>query len=141
IRYSVLLDDSWRTVRARVVGASDAGTREVELEAGRDGTWRIDGEAAPHLTCCIDVDLEASVVTNALPVHRLDLRVGQEADVPGAYVRASGLMVERLEQSYVRLADRDGRQHYRYHAPAFDFECELVYDRAGLVVHYPGIAV
>ena len=29
---------------------------------------------------------------------------------------------------------------YRYRAPSFDFECELVYDESGLVLDYPGIA-
>jgi hypothetical protein len=49
--------------------------------------------------------------------------------------------VERLEQHYVRLADDGGRQRYRYTAPRFDFECELLYDESGLVLDYPGIAV
>ena len=47
--------------------------------------------------------------------------------------------MERLEQSYRRLADDSGRR-FHYAAPAFDFECELSYDRAGLLMEYPGIA-
>ena len=55
-------------------------------------------------------------------------------------MRAGDLSVERLEQRYLRLPDDSGRQRYRYRAPAFDFECELVYDESGLVLDYPGIA-
>jgi hypothetical protein len=33
-----------------------------------------------------------------------------------------------------------GRERYDYTAPAFEFRCELVYDAAGLVLDYPGIA-
>jgi hypothetical protein len=80
-------------------------------------------------------------LTNALPVHRLVLDVGQQASAPAVYVRAVGLNVERLEQSYVRLADEAGQQRYRYTAPAFGFACQLDYDDAGLVLSYPGIAV
>jgi hypothetical protein len=80
-------------------------------------------------------------MTNALPVHRLHLHLGQQAAAPAAYVRAVGLAVERLEQSYVRVSDEDGRQRYDYVAPTFDFTCRLVYDETGLVVDYPGIAV
>jgi hypothetical protein len=97
--------------------------------------------AAPHLDGCLDVDLEASAMTNALPVHRLDLATGERAQAPAAYVRAPDLSVERLEQQYLRMSDRDGHQRYDYSAPAFDFSCQLVYDEAGLVLDYPGIAV
>ena len=50
------------------------------------------------------------------------------------------LDVERLEQRYLRIDDGTAHQRYQYTAPAFDFRCELVYDRAGLVLEYPGIA-
>ena len=48
--------------------------------------------------------------------------------------------VERLEQSYRRLADAGGRRRYDYTAPSFGFRCEIDYDADGLVAEYPGIA-
>jgi hypothetical protein len=111
----------------------------------------VNGVAAPQLTGCLDVDLESSAFTNALPVHRLALSVGQEADAPAAWVRAADLSVERLEQRYAREANEGDRQRYHYTSPAFEglgprvsgelFETELVYDQAGLVIDYPGITV
>ena len=101
------------------------------------GHWLVDGQAAPRLDGCLDVDLESSAMTNAFPVHRLGLPVGGQAAAPAAYVRALDLAVERLEQTYVRTAD----DSYDYASPAFDFECRLVYDDSGLVLDYPGIAV
>jgi hypothetical protein len=101
------------------------------------GRWRVNGAAAPALDGCLDLDLESSAMTNALPVHRLQLEVGEHAEAPAAYVRAVDLTVERLEQRYVRLDDDGGRQRYRYSAPRFRFECELVYDEHGLVLDYP----
>ena len=80
-------------------------------------------------------------MTNALPVHRMDLRVGDRASAPAAYVRAVDLSLERLGQDYVRTADEGGHQRYEYAAPAFGFACRLVYDESGLVLDYPGIAV
>jgi hypothetical protein len=57
-------------------------------------------------------------------------------------VRAPGLEIERLEQSYTRLADGDDdHTRYEYRAPRFRFECELQFAPDGLVVEYPGIAV
>ena len=89
----------------------------------------------------LDVDLEASAMTNALPVRRIGLPVAARAAAPAAYVRAVSLAVERLEQTYVRAADEASWQRYDYAAPAFDFTARLVYDQAGLVLDYPGIAV
>ena len=80
-------------------------------------------------------------MTNALPVRRMGLPVAARAAAPAAYVRAVGLAVERLEQTYVRAADEASWQRYDYAAPAFDFTARLVYDQAGLVLDYPGIAV
>jgi hypothetical protein len=93
------------------------------------GRWRVDGRPAPLLDGCTDADLEASAFTNALPVNRLGLEVGQRADAPAAYVRALDLRVERLEQQYTRLPDEDEGSRYDYRAPQFDFACVLVYDQ------------
>ena len=83
---------------------------------------------------------QSSSLTNAFPVNRLRLEPGGSADAPAAYVRALDLAVERLEQGYVRIDDGTGGARYDYTSPAFDFRCELVYDAAGLVLDYPGIA-
>jgi hypothetical protein len=139
VHYAIEFDDVWVTKSARVTGRSAIGQHDVELETDGRGRWRVDGLPAAYLDGCRDVDLEASCLTNALPVHRLGLEVGQAADAPAAYVRALDLGVERLEQRYTRLGDRDGAQRYHYQAPVFEFECELSYDRAGLVLAYPGI--
>src|ERR687891_131049 len=74
-----------------------------------------------------------------LPVHRLALGVGQEADAPAAYVRWLDLRVERLEQHYVRVDDSGTRQRFHYTAPVFHYDDHLVYDGSGLVLDYPGI--
>jgi hypothetical protein len=138
IRYLVVLDRRWRTRRAHVVGQSQAGSREVRLEVDGD-RWIVDGQRAPSLDGCADVDLEASACTNALPVNRLGLDVGQRAQAPAAWVRVD-LSVERLEQSYARTEDADERAHYDYAAPGHDFTAKLVYDENGLVIDYSGLA-
>jgi hypothetical protein len=140
VQYSIVLDARWVTRSVTVTARSSSGSREVRLESSGAGTWLVDGAAAPHLDGCVDVDLEASVVTNALPVRRLGLQVGAAADVPAAFVRAPGLAVERLEQRYLRLDDEGGHQRYAYAAPRFDYTGTLGYDSSGLLLEYPGIA-
>ena len=141
VDYEIQVDVGWRTRSARATGRSTTRARTRLLERNGEGRWRIDGEPAVHLDGCLDVDLESSAMTNALPVHRLALPTGATAQAWAAYVRAPDLSVERLEQQYTRTADRHGHQRYDYTAPAFDFSCQLVYDEAGLVLAYPGIAV
>ena len=140
VEYEIELDGAWVTRRARAAGRSARGRRETILEADGSGSWTVDGAAAPHLDGCLDADLESSSLTNAFPVRRLGLAVGDEAQAPAAYVRAADLGVERLEQRYQRLADHDGRQRFAYAAPAFAFQTGLVYERDGFVLDYPGIA-
>ena len=140
VSYAIRLDETWATRSAQIKGRSASGVRYVRLEADGLGRWRADGEVASHLDGCLDVDLESSAMTNALPIHRMGLRVGARASAPAAYVRALDLSVERLEQDYVRSADESHHQRYDYAAPVFGFACRLVYDESGLVLDYPGIA-
>jgi hypothetical protein len=141
VGYSIVAAADWTTRSARVVGHSASGRRERTLEADGAGAWLVDGSAAPQLDGCLDVDLESSSFTNALPVHRLGLGVGDAADAPAAYVRALDLSVERLEQRYARVADTGARATYEYAAPRFDYADRLVYDAHGLVLAYPALAV
>jgi hypothetical protein len=141
VTYAIRLDETWTTRSAQITGRSASGIRQVQLEADGLGRWQVDGEAASHLDGCLDVDLESSAMTNALPVHRMGLRVGARASAPAAYVRALDLRVERLGQDYTRTADKGRSQRYDYAAPVFDFAGRLAYDESGLVLDYPGIAV
>ena len=141
VEYVIDLDVTGATRSARVRGRSAAGYSLTLLEADGAGRWLVDGVSAPHLDGCLDVDLESSAMTNALPVRRMGLAPGARAAAPAAYVRAIGSAVEQLEQTYLRAPDEAARQRYDYAAPAFDFACRLTYDESGLVLDYPGIAV
>lgn len=141
VQYAIAVDTRWATRSARVTGRSSAGARQIDIETDGHGRWLVDGEHAAALDGCLDVDLESSSMTNALPARRLGLRVGDQASAPAAYVRALDLSVQRLEQQYVRVPDEDGTRRYDYSSPAFDFSCRLIYDASGLPLDYPGIAV
>ena len=140
VRYAISLDERWTTRAVEVWSWSSSGARRLRLEADGVGTWRRDGVEIADLRGCLDVDLESSACTNTIPVHRLDPGAGQTVDAPAAYVRAIDLTVGRLEQQYAGVEDVGPLRRFDYRAPAFNFECRLVYDEAGLVLEYPGIA-
>jgi GrpB-like predicted nucleotidyltransferase (UPF0157 family) len=139
VSYAIEVDERGWTRAAEISERSRGGTRNVVLQTSGDGTWVVDGRVVPLLDGCYDVDLEASAMTNALPIRRLGLHPGDSAQVPAAYVRSPGLAVERLEQGYRREGSQQ-EHRYAYSAPVFDFQCEFVYDSSGLLVDYPGIA-
>jgi hypothetical protein len=141
VEYAIEVDAAWVTRSARIRGRSAGGFSAALLEADGAGHWLVDGTPARHLDGCLDVDLEASAMTNALPVRRMGLPAAAREAAPAAYVRAAGLAVQRLEQAYARTADEASCQRYDYTAPAFGFAARLVYDESGLVLDYPGIAV
>jgi uncharacterized protein len=141
VSYRIDTDEAGVTRSVRVTGTSAIVSTEVRLDHDGQGSWLRDGRPAPELRGCLDVDLESSAMTNALPVRRLRLAVGAQVSAEAAYVRAADLTVERLEQTYGRIADEGPLQRYDYAAPRFDFTCVLRYDEHGLVTTYPGIAV
>lgn len=141
VDYEIELSPEWLTRRARISSRTVSGRHDVLLERDGESRWLVDGVPAARLHGCLDVDLESSALTNAFPIHRLRLGVGDEADAPAVYIRALDLRVERLEQHYQRMESAGPGHRYAYSCAAFDFAAELVYDESGLVTEYPGLAV
>jgi len=136
ITYNIELDDSWHVQRATITGINDT---RLTIQK-QDARWLINGVHQPNLDGCVDLDLEASAVTNTIPMHRLALNVGQKGASRAAYVRTHTLAVEVLDQTYYRLDDEDGKLVFDYHSPRFDYRDTLYFAADGLVLDYPSIA-
>jgi uncharacterized protein len=130
IAYRVEVDAGWRTRGARVEQILE-GRHRLLVVGYEGGRWTVGQEERPDLRGCRDVDLEATPVTNTLPLKRTRLRVGSRADVRAAWVRFPGLEVAPLDQSYERL----GRRLYRYRSST-GYTAEIEVDGFGLVVRY-----
>lgn len=137
LEYEVTCDSEWRTTRAFVQGW--IGRLPVDLEIVRDDEqgWRLNGLPHPALAGCVDIDLNFSPSTNLLPIRRLDLNVGDTAEVRAAWLRFPSMTLEVLEQRYRRTGDT----MYRYESVASGFACSLEVSEFGLVTHYPGFFV
>ena len=129
VRYLIAVDESWRT-RSAEVELEDGGRREVRLTSDTGGHWSRDGQPVLDLDGCIDADLEWSPSTNTLPIRRLGLEVGESRAVTAAWLRFPSLQVQRLDQSYERLAET----RYRYRSGLFT--ADLAVDDDGLVLQY-----
>lgn len=142
VAYDVDVDRRWRTRSARLRSRGQDGDRELLVERDELDRWSVDGVHDPALDGCVDVDLEASVVTNVLTLRRLAraLEAGDAIDVPAAFVRLD-LAVVRLEQTYAVGGHADAGGVVAYRAPVFDVDVQIAVDAAGLVTDYPGLAV
>lgn len=135
--YEVACDSEWRTTAAFVRGWIGRQPIDLRITCDEGQDWRLNSVAHPALAGCIDVDLNFSPSTNLLPIRRLDLAVGDSAEVRAAWLRFPSLTLEVLEQRYSRL----GPTAYRYESIASGFACNLEVNEFGLVTHYPGFFV
>jgi hypothetical protein len=74
-------------------------------------------------------------VSGLLPIRRLDLAVGQAAEVRAAWLRFPGFELEPLAQVYRRV----DAGTYRYESGGGPFVADLQVNAAGFVTDYPGI--
>ena len=129
VRYVIEVDAAWRTRKVEVE-LEDGGQRGLSLTVDGEGNWSHDGQRLAQVAGCIDVDLEWSPSTNTLAIRRLGLAPGETKTVAAAWVRFPSLEVQRLEQSYERLAER----RYRYRSGRFT--ADLAVDDDGMVLQY-----
>lgn len=132
--YRITCDAGFRTRSATVHGWVGARDIDVTIEADA-GRWRLNGVACPQVEGCIDVDLNFSPSTNLLPIRRLDLPIGDEAEVTAAWLRFPDFVMEPLPQLYRRTGERA----YHYESGGGEFVSELEVDDAGFVATYAGL--
>ena len=131
--YLVVCDSGWQTLSGRVTGWVGNETVEIELSVDAARRWRLNGTESPAVAGCTDLDLNFSPSTNLLPIRRLGLAIGQEAQVQAAWLRFPSFTLEPLEQLYRRIAVAT----YRYESAGGGFVTELQVSAAGLVIRYP----
>ena len=141
IDYAIRLDATWTTKVAEIRERSETGVRALVLEQTTPGHWTVDGVPNRRLDGCLDVELESSVLTGALPVHRQRLPIGRAEHAPAAFVGTPGLSVRRLDRVFTRIGGDRARQVVDYAAPAVGAQARLTYDANGLLVAHPTVAV
>ena len=130
--YEVVCDESWRTRSTVVTGLVGDEIVDVSILATAAGVWTMNGRDVDAVAGCIDVDLNFSPSTNTLPIRRLQLEVGEEAEVRAAWLRFPSFELEPLVQRYRRLDE------HAYHYESGTFSADVAVNAAGLVTSYEG---
>ncbi|HEX8099630.1 MAG TPA: putative glycolipid-binding domain-containing protein [Actinomycetota bacterium] len=132
--YAVRCGTDWTTEQVDVRTSSASVERSLRLRA-RGRRWWLNDNEVDALSGSIDVDLGVTPSTNTLPIRRLALKVGDQADLQVSWVRFPDLDVTLSDQRYTRLSENT----YRYESGSFSRDIEV--DELGLVTSYPGLFV
>jgi len=132
--YDISCGDDWSARSVTIEQRLGDAQRRLRLERVGDG-WLVDGVRDVRLDGCAEPDLGLTPSTNAVAVRRLELAIGQAAEIKCAWVKFPALSVEPSLQRYERLGDRD----YRYTNAASGFTALVAVDALGLPVTYENI--
>ena len=132
IHYAVRLDEQWN-VRQFVL-FRDMEDPDLWLARDAAGQWgEMNGVYRPELDGCTDIDLVSTPFTTTLPIRRLDLDVGEHADVLVAWIDHETLQTAPVRQRYARLDER----RWRFESLETGYDVEVEVDEHGLVLDYP----
>ena len=132
VSYVIRLTATWNVSQFLLFRDQD----EPDLWLGTDGAGRwgeINGAHRPDLDGCHDIDLGCTPFTNTLPIRRLQLDVGDTAEITAAMIDVETLGVVPARQRYEHVA----LQQWHYTNLDSGFEVDLRVDEYGLVHDYP----
>jgi uncharacterized protein len=133
--YHIVCDEAWQTLSAQVEGWLNKVFIHLQIKTDPSGRWWLNDAEQPDVRGCTDIDLNFSPSTNLLPIRRLDLAVGEAAEVKAAWLRFPSFKLEPLPQQYRRLDENT----YRYESAGGQFVAELKVDSSGFVIDYPNL--
>jgi len=133
LSYRLKLDALWHT---REVQLRTTSGHALHLESDGRGHWRESGKDRSDLQGCIDVDIQATPLTNTLPIRRLDLDTGESMEIRLCYISLPDLIVSAADQRYTAL---EAGSLYRFESLEDGFTADLPVDEDGFVRDYPGL--
>jgi uncharacterized protein len=135
LAYEITCDPLWRAETSRVHGW--VGSRPLALHIARtpEGAWIFNGAPLSGFDECADVDFGFTPATNLSQLRRVDLPIGQAADVPVAWLDVTSGQLEVLRQRYQRRS----QWTYWYESPRFGYAALLEVTPEGFVRRYPGL--
>ena len=132
LAYRLRVDSEWHVREAHLKTTSRHG---LHIVSNGKGTWHVNGVEELALQGCLDIDIQASPITNTLPIRRLGLKPGESSELRLCYIAVPDLIVTVAEQRYTALADG----LYRFESLTSSFTADLPVDADGLVKDYPGL--
>jgi hypothetical protein len=133
--YLITCNSLWETRLGTVMGWVGDRAIEIHISVDSDRRWFINGNECDEARGCLDLDLNFSPSTNLLPIRRLNLAIGEQAQVRAAWLRFPSFALEPLDQIYRR---KDATT-YTYESAGGSFMAELRVNEAGFVTDYANL--
>jgi len=86
---------------------------------------------------CLDVDISATPFTNTLPIRRLQLQLGESAEIQVVYLAVPEMQINCEPQRYTCLEVNPAGGVYKFESLTSVFVAKLPVDADGLVLDYP----
>jgi uncharacterized protein len=132
IDYKVKTNLEWQTQDAEISMLLGKRLTTLRLEVTPNQEWLLNGQRLETFTGLIDIDLGITPSTNTLPIHRLKLEVGEQAELTAVWIRFPELTIEPLAQRYTRLSEHT----FTYENADGSFSADLTVDDLGVVKSY-----
>lgn len=132
VRYRVELAPDW-TFQSIELERTDGAT--LHLRSHGQGAWERNGQEAPKLSGCVDIDVSGSPFTNTLPMRRHPFVENTPARFRMAWIPLDTLEPFVNEQVYTKL----GPTSWHYQSADGSFERVIETDDEGFVTFYPGL--
>lgn len=130
--FRIVCDELWQVRSADVYVA---GAESLRLRCDGEAGWTdASGTPLPQFDGCVDIDLQASPITNTLPIRRAGLGRDQTREFRMVYVPFPDLRPFVDTQRYTCL---EPGSRYLYEAADGSFSAEVPVDGDGLVLDYP----
>lgn len=134
VSYAIRLSATWQVSQFLLFRDME----DPDLWLGHDGRtqWgEMNGAHRTDLDGCTDIDLHVSPFTNSLPIRRLQLDVGDAADITAAVIDVETLGVIPVDQRYEHVAPGQWRKTHLKTGLASEFRVDeygLVHDEPDL---------
>jgi hypothetical protein len=135
VTYQILCDLAWRSREVTIRQSQGFEQSEIKLAVNAQSWSEADRGRLSEIADCVDVDIELTPATNALPINRLNLGIGGSGEIQAAWIRLPSLTIVRAHQRYQRLSEK----RYRYTSIASGFQAEIEVDGFGFPIRYGNI--
>ncbi|MFI6100909.1 putative glycolipid-binding domain-containing protein [Lentzea sp. NPDC051213] len=140
--FEVSVGESGQVNRLLLRTATVLEERQCSLSRTEDGAWLVDhgqGSKRETFNDALDVDVQFSVLFNAIPIRRLGLHRSEgEHNLPVVRVSLPDLSVKAVTQTYKTVSVGDDVSVVRFKSGGFEQNIKV--DPNGLVVEYPLIS-
>lgn len=135
LTYSVSCDAGWRCHAALVERWAGADKTTIGLQQTDDGHWQANGQVIDGVKGLSDIDLGFTPATNTNAIKRLNLNIGDCAELSAVWLDDATWTFKPLKQRYERIT----ADTYKYLSIKSGYQTVLTVDTCGLVRTYPDL--